>query len=103
MKKAGTVLLLVLFAAINPGCKKTEPMGLTEYNARLTKASPGGPAVDELVLDSSKETVVPINKIGEWPRTNLAPVAVKFIDTGDRYGVNHLRVVFIVSIRPNGL
>jgi hypothetical protein len=100
MKKSGVFLVLVLFAAINPGCKKTEPMGLSEYNARLTQAGPDGPAVDELVLDSSMETVIPINKIGGWPQTNLAPVAVKFIDTGDRYGINRLRVVYIVSIRP---
>jgi hypothetical protein len=78
-------------------------MGLTEYNAHLNKANPAsdGPAVDELVLDSSRETVVPINKIGAWPQTDLAPVAVKFIDTGDRYGVNRLRVVYVISIRPN--
>ena len=99
MNKAGAILLLVLLAALNPGCKKTEPMGLSEYNAHLTKASAGGPAVDELVLDSSRETVVPINKIGAWPQNNLSPVAVKFIDTGDRFGLSHLRVVYVVSIR----
>ena len=99
MKKSGFPALLVLLMAINPGCKKTEPMGLSEYNARLTKAGPDGPAVDELVLDSSRETVVPINKVGAWPQTDLAPVAIKFIDTGDHYGINHLRVVYIVSIR----
>lgn len=99
MKKTGAILLLVILTAINPGCKKTEPMGLSEYNARLTKANPNGPAVDELVLDSSRETVVPINKIGAWPQSDQTPVAVKFIDTGDRYGINRLRVVYIVSIR----
>lgn len=99
MKKAGAIFLLVLLTAVNPGCKKSEPMGLSEYNARLTKANPDGPAVDELILDSSRETVVPINKIGAWPQNDLAPVAVKFIDTGDRYGINRLRVVYIVSIR----
>lgn len=99
MKKAGAILLLVSFTALNPGCKKTEPMGLSEYDAHLTKAAAGGPAVDELVLDSSREIVIPINKIGAWPQNNLAPVAVKFIDTGDRFGIGQLRVVYLVSIR----
>ena len=102
MKKARAMLLAVLLIVLHPACKKSEPMGLAEYNAHLTKANPAadGPAVDELVLDSSRETVVPINKTGPWPQTNLAPVAVKFIDTGNRYGINRLRVVYIVSIRP---
>ena len=101
MKKSGVILLLVWLIAVNPGCKKSEPVGLSEYNAHLTKADPtlNGPAVDELVLDSSRETVVPINKTGTWPQKNQAPVAIKFIDTGDRYGVSRLRVVFIVSIK----
>lgn len=101
MKRSGIILLLVSMAAIYSGCKKSEPMGLTEYTAHLTKADPtvNGPAVDELVLDGTRETVVPINKIGAWPQTDLAPVAVKFIDTGDRYGIDRLRVVYIVSIR----
>ena len=102
MKKAGAFLILVWLTTAYPGCKKSEPMGLSEYNAHLNKADPAadGPAIDELVLDSSRETVVPINKIGAWPQTDRAPVAVKFIDTGDRYGVNRLRVVYIVSIHP---
>lgn len=103
MKNAGAILLLVLLAALHPGCKKTEPTGLSEFNAHLTKAGPDGPAVDELVLDSSRETVVPINKTAAWPEANLAPVAVKFIDTGDRYGIHRLRVVYVISIRANGL
>jgi hypothetical protein len=76
-------------------------MGLMEYNAHLTKANsaPDGPRVDQLILDSSRETVVPINKIGAWPQTDQAPVAVKFIDTGNRYGIQRLRVVYIVSVR----
>ena len=78
-------------------------MGLMEYNVHLTRANPSadGPQVDQLVLDSSRETVVPINKIGAWPQKDQAPMAVKFIDTGDRYGVQRLRVVYIVSIRSN--
>ena len=101
MKKAGAFLILVWLTTAYAGCKKSEPMGLSEYKAHLNKANPQGPAVDELVLDSSRETVVPINKIGTWPQTDLAPVSVKFIDTGDRYGFNRLRVVYIVSIRSN--
>ncbi|HVS98602.1 MAG TPA: hypothetical protein VHE54_19050 [Puia sp.] len=102
MKKAVAIPLLVLLIVLHPACRKSEPMGLTEYAAHLTKANPAadGPAVDELVLDSSRETVVPINKIGPWPQTDRVPVAVKFIDTGNRYGINRLRVVYIVSIRP---
>jgi len=102
MKIPGVILLLVLPGIVNSGCKKSEPMGLSEYNAHLNKADPAsdGPAVDELFLDSSREIVVPINKIGPWPQTDHSPVAVKFIDTGDRYGIDRLRVVYIVSIRP---
>ena len=98
MKKLGPILLILL-TAILPGCKKTEPMGLSEYNAHLTKAGPAGPTVDELILDSSRETVIPINKIGAWPQNDQTPVSVKFIDTGDRYGINRLRVVYIVNIK----
>ena len=101
-------LLLVL--AGQPGCKKSEAQPqLTEYKASLYLASPAndGAPVDELVLDSTHETLVPINKKEGWPQIQVGPtaVAVRFIDAGKSFTemVNgqpwHFREVYVVSFR----
>jgi hypothetical protein len=97
-------LLLILFtclAGFLAGCQKSGPEGLTETKAHLVKADPasGGPAVDVFVLDKTGEMVVPINKTASWPQNDVDSVALKLVDTGDRYGTSRLRVVYIVSLR----
>lgn len=102
------VLLLVIFG--QTGCKKSETQPqLAENKAWLDLASPAkdGPLVDELVLDSTRETLVPINKKDGWPQaqTGSTAVGVRFIDTGKTFDqmLNgrylHFREVYIVSFR----
>jgi hypothetical protein len=101
-------LLLVL--AGQPGCKKSEAQPqLVEYKAMLNLAGPAsdGPPVDQLVLDSTHETLVPINKKEGWPQTQAGPtpVGVQFIDAGKNFTelvngqVWHFREVYVVSFR----
>jgi hypothetical protein len=101
-------LLLVL--AGQTGCKKSEAQPqLTEYKASLFLASPAydGSPVDELVLDSTHETLVPINKKEGWPQIQVGatPVSVRFIDAGKSFTVMlngqpyHFREVYVVSFR----
>jgi hypothetical protein len=101
-------LLLVILG--QPGCKKSEAQPqLTEYKAALYLASPAGDGapVDELVLDSTHETLVPINKKEGWPQIQAGPtpVGVRFIDAGKSFTrmVNgqpwHYREVYVVSFR----
>ena len=92
---------LVLLVSVLSGCQKSQPVALTEVTAHLQKANTAadGPQVDELIVDSTHEAVVPINKTGQWPENNLAPVAVRFVDTGKRLGSGQQRVVFVVTIR----
>ena|ERR1700733_6499988 len=97
--------LLILFSCLTAylaGCQKSGPEGLNETKAHLVKANPasGGPAVDVFVLEKTGETVVPINKTVEWPQNGPDSVALKLVDTGDRYGTSRWRVVYIVSMRP---
>jgi hypothetical protein len=109
MKKwLGFSLLLAL--AGQPGCKKSEAQPqLSESRAVLNLANPviDGPRVDELVLDSTHETLVPINKKEGWPQIQAGPtpVAIRFIDAGKNFTevVNgqtwHFREVYVVSFR----
>lgn len=101
-------LLLVL--AGQPGCKKSEAQPqLPESRALLYLASPAsdGAPVDELVLDSTHETLVPINKKEAWPQTQsgATPVGIRFIDAGKTFTLImdgqpwHYREVYIVSFR----
>lgn len=101
-------VLLVLVG--QPGCKKSEAQPqLPEYKASLYLASPAndGAPVDELVLDSTHETLVPINKKEGWPQTQVGPtpVAVQVIDAGKNFTeiINgqplHFREVYVVSFR----
>ena len=101
-------LLLVL--AGQPGCKKSEAQPqVPEYKALLNLANPAadGPRVDELVLDSSHETLVPINKKEDWPQTQSGPtpVGIRFIDAGKSFTEMrdgqpwHYREVYIISFR----
>lgn len=107
--KGCSLIALLLVIAGQPGCKKSEAQPLQEYKASLFLAGPAfdGPIVDELILDSSRETIIPINKKGGWPQTQVGstPVAIRFIDAGKDFTevINgktlHLREVFIVSFR----
>ena len=101
---------LLLALAGQPGCKKSEAQPqLTEYKAALYLASPPGDGapIDELVLDSTRETLVPINKKEGWPQIQVGPtpVGVRFIDAGKSFTrmVNgqpwHYREVYVVSFR----
>ena len=111
MKKlAGCIALLLLIAA-GPGCKKTEAQPqLTEQKAYLNLANlpADGPSVDELVLDSTHETIVPINKKDGWPQSQQGqiPVMIRFVETGKNITMVqngqtwHLREVYLVSFRP---
>lgn len=101
-------LLLVL--AGQPGCKKSEAQSqLPESKALLYLASPAndGAPVDELVLDSTHETLVPINKKEGWPQTQVGPtsVGIRYIDAGKTFTLIvdgqpwHYREVYVVSFR----
>jgi hypothetical protein len=101
-------LLLVL--AGQSGCKKSEAQPqLTEYKAMLNLAdSTGvGSLVDHLVLDSTHETLVPINKKDSWPQTQTGPtpVGIRVIDAGKNFTeivdgqIMHFREVYVVSFR----
>ena len=107
MKKLALVLLAVATLA---GCKKSETQPqLNENKAWLNLAAPAsdGPPVDEIVLDSTHETLVPINKKDGWPQTQTGPTAVsiRFIDAGKNFTesingqIYHFREVYIVSFR----
>ena len=107
MQKTAFVFLLLVIVW-QPGCKKSEAQPqLTEYKAVLNLASPDGPRVDELVLDSTHETLVPINKKDAWPRTQSSPtpVGIRYIDAGKSFTEIrdgqpwHFREVYIVSFR----
>jgi hypothetical protein len=103
MKRLFPILSLLL-AFYLPACQKSGPEGLSETQAHLVKADPagGGPAVDVFVLDKTGETVVPINRAAAWPQDSSDgsnTVALKLVDTGNRYGVSRWRMVYIVSIR----
>ena|SRR5579872_3475413 len=106
MKKLSGLLIAML--ALLAGCQKSEPVALTEVTAHIQKAnttadgaikSSGGLPVDVLIVDGSHETVVPINKTGQWPQGNFTSVAVRFVDTGKRLGSARQRVVFVVTLR----
>src|ERR1700744_3791778 len=106
MKKFHALLLFILAVALFPACQKSS-VPYSEYSAHLSKAGPDsdGPPVDELILDSTGEVVVPINKTANWPQTNRVAVSVRFADTGKEIPliVNgktvYLREVFLVSLR----
>jgi hypothetical protein len=103
--------LLILLAALQTGCQKSSPASLTEYKAYLTLALPAsdGPPVDELVLDGTREIVVPINKKDGWPQAlpaGPAPVAIRFVDTGKTIAVSsqtgqisYIRLVYLATFR----
>ena len=93
--------LFLFLLVLGVGCKKSEPVQIAEVKAHveLATGNPDGPAVDQLIIDSTSETVIPINKVGEWPRNNLTPVMVRFIDTGKRLGNGTIRVVYMVTLR----
>jgi len=102
------VLLFMIFG--QTGCKKSEVQPqLGENKAWLSLASPGDDSrqVDELVLDSTRETLVPINKKEGWPLTQAGPTAVgiRWVDAGKDFTqftggqVRHFREVYIVSFR----
>ncbi len=106
MRKKPAFFLLLLLVGLFPSCKKSNAE-LPERNATLLKAGAAydGPLRDELYLDDTKEIVIPLNKIGAWPQTNV-PVAVRFIDTGKTYPIGtmsgtvlHLRAVYLVTFR----
>lgn len=91
-------------------CKKSEAQPqLGENKAWLNLANPAndGRPVDELVLDSTQETLVPINKKEGWPLTQAGPTAVgiRWVDAGKDFTqyidgqVRHFREVYIVSFR----
>ena len=101
-------LLFVIFG--QTGCKKSEAQPqLGENKAWLSLASPADEArqVDELVLDSTHETLVPINKKEGWPLTQAGPTAVgiRWVDAGKDFTqyvdgqVRHFREVYIISFR----
>ena len=107
MKKLTPLLLLIFVIAFQPGCKKdSDTVG--ETNAHVLDG--GNPEIDGLgyyiKLDASNEDVVAINLPSSYrtPGVN-APVAIKFLDTGNRRKLNWatanlgLRVVYIVTIR----
>jgi hypothetical protein len=91
-------------------CKKSETQPqLVENKAWLNLAASAGNvrSVDELVLDSTHETLVPINKKEGWPQAQTGPTAVgiRFIDAGKNFTqivdgqTWHFREVYIVSFR----
>jgi hypothetical protein len=107
---------IILFAALllvilgQTGCKKSETQPqLGENKAWLNLARPAGDGspVDELVLDSTHETLVPINKKDGWPQTQVGSTAVgiRFVDAGKTFTLMvdgqpaHYREVYIVSFR----
>ena len=102
--------LFLLVILLQTGCQKSSPEPqLTEQKAYLDLANPAaaGPIVDMLILDSTYESVVPINKKEGWPQTQQGstPVMVRFIDAGKTFAVanggqvSHLREVYLVSCR----
>ncbi|HWB91359.1 MAG TPA: hypothetical protein VG605_05885 [Puia sp.] len=110
MKKLLGLVAVILVLAGQTGCEKSGPdPQLTEQKAYLNLANPAadGPVVDLLMLDSTHESVVPINKKEGWPQTqqNPTPVMVRIIDAGKTLTtanggqVVHLREVYLVSFR----
>jgi hypothetical protein len=110
MKKLSGLAALILVIALQTGCRKSSPEPqLTEQKAYLSLAAPAsdGPSVDMLVLDSTHESLVPINKKEGWPQTQqgTTPVIVRFIDTGKTFTtanggrVYRLREVYVVGFR----
>ncbi len=105
MKKFSGFLLFILAVALAPGCQKSVPY--SEYSAHLSKAATesDGPPVDELILDSTGEVVVPINKTANWPQANRVAVSVRFADTGKEIPLIvggktvYFREVYLVSLR----
>lgn len=108
---SGQLLAAALLIGLLAGCQKSEPVPLREYTAHLALANPAadGPGVDELMVDSTHESLVPINKKDGWPQTQpegLTPVGIRFIDTGKTVPVSsqtgrisYLRLVYIVTFR----
>jgi hypothetical protein len=101
---------LLLVISGQSGCKKSEAQPqLAESRGILYLASPAndGAPIDELVLDSTHETLVPINKKEGWPQTQVGPtpVGVRFIDAGKTFTLIidgqpwHYREVYIISFR----
>ena len=113
MKKLSGIFLrivnifLLIATTLLFGCQKSSSSAdLPEVNAHLSLAAPEATGtVDKLVVDSTGEVVVPINKTGVWPKSDHTPVAIRFVDTGKRYAVStgdHVaqpRVVFLVTFR----
>lgn len=107
--KGWILFALLLVIAGQPSCKKSEAQPLQEYKAYLFLAAPAydGPLIDELILDSTRETIIPINKKEGWPQSQVGstPVGIRYIDAGKDFteSINgrtvHLREVFIVSFR----
>jgi hypothetical protein len=95
------LILCICLGAFLAGCQKSGPEELNESTAHLVKADPasGGPSVDVFVLEKTGEMVVPINKTAAWPQNGADSVALKLVDTGDRYGASRLRMVYVVSLR----
>lgn len=111
MKKLPGFVAILLVTAFQTGCQKSSPAPqLTEQKAHLDLANPAadGPVVDMLVLDSTQESVIPINKKEGWPQTQQGPtpVMVRFIDAGKTFTIAnngqifHLREVYLVTFRP---
>jgi hypothetical protein len=109
----GRILAIAAFLWLILGqtaCKKSEAQPqLDENKAWLNLASPAddGRPVDELILDSTHETLVPINKKEGWPltQTGSTAVSIRFVDAGKEFTqftggqVRHFREVYIVSFR----
>jgi hypothetical protein len=112
-------LVLLPVIAGQPGCKKSEVQPqVAESRAVLNLASKDGAPVDELILDSTHETLVPINKKEGWPTTTgsavstgstgpVGPtsVAIRYIDAGKSFSLImngqswHYREVYLISFR----
>lgn len=116
LSRSGPVGRVLAIAALlwlilgQTACKKSEAQPqLAENKAWLNLAGPAydGPPVDELVLDSTHETLVPINKKEGWPLRQAGPTAVsiRYVDAGKDFTqftggqVLHFREVYIISFR----
>ncbi len=94
-------LLLLLFA----GCKKEEPVSLSEINAHVLDG--GMPAADGIgyyiKIDNTGESVAAVNLPAEFKSQGInAAVAVKFVDTGKTVRLSFgtiLRLVYLAQIR----
>ena len=101
-------LLLLILIAFQPGCKKNNDT-VAESTAHVRYG--GEPAADGIgyyiQLDSTKETVIPINLPSGYKHTDVnEAVAVKLIDVGKRFHLGYtdpnsigLRGVYLVTIR----